>query len=102
MKDPSPIHHHSNHTGHPTSQNNLQIMGKEGHGFARNIKESIFIRVNNPTLNKNKGKFNLPHIWDSVLLNTPCLSLKRYAQADVHANSNTPYQIIPTSLQCAC
>ena len=30
LKDPSPIHHHSNHTGHPTSQNNLQIMGGRG------------------------------------------------------------------------
>ena len=27
-------------------------------GLARNIKELIFIRVNNPTLNRNVGKFN--------------------------------------------
>ena len=38
------------------------------------------MRVNNPTLNKNIGKFNLPCIWDRVLLNTPGLTLKRYAQ----------------------
>ena len=25
LKDPSPIHQHSNHTGHPTSHNNFQI-----------------------------------------------------------------------------
>ena len=31
--------------------------------MSRYIKESIFIRVNNPTLNNNIGKFNLPHIW---------------------------------------
>ena len=61
LKDP-PIHHHSNNTGNPTSQNNFQIIGREGHGLARNIKESIFIRVNNPTLNRNIGKFNLPLI----------------------------------------
>ena len=30
LKDPSPIHHHSNNTGHPTSQNNFQIIGREG------------------------------------------------------------------------
>ena len=58
------------------------------HGLARNIKESIFIRVNNPILNRNK--FNLPHIWDRVLLNTPGLTLKRHVQAVGHANSNTP------------
>ena len=35
-------------------------------------------------------KFNLPHIWDRVLLNTPGLNLKRHAKAVGHANSNTP------------
>ena len=54
MKDPSSIHQHSNHTGHLTSHNNFQIIGREGHSLARNIKESIPIRVNNPTLNRKK------------------------------------------------
>ena len=66
----------------------FQTIGSEGHGLAINIKESIFIRVNNPTLNRNIGKFNLPHIWDRVLLNTPGLNLKGHAQAVWHANSN--------------
>ena len=54
--------------------------------LARNIKESIFIRVNYPSLNRNIGKFNLPHIWDMVLLNTP--GLKRHAHTVGHVNSN--------------
>ena len=74
LKDPSPIHHHNNHTGHPTSQNNFQTIGREGYGSARNIKESIFIRVNNTTLNRSIGKFNLSHVWDTVLLNAPGLT----------------------------
>ena len=41
------------------------------------ITKSIFIRVNNPTLNNNVGKFNLPHIWDRVLINTPGLKLNK-------------------------
>ena len=45
--------------------------------MSRYIKESIFIRVNNPTLNNNIGKFNLPHIWDGVLINTPGLKLNK-------------------------
>ena len=40
------------------------------------LKESIYIRVNNPSLNNNIGKFNLSHIWDRVLLNTKGLTLK--------------------------
>ena len=48
------------------------------------------IRVNNSTLNRNIGKFNLLHIWDRILLNTPSLTLKRHVQAVGHANSNQP------------
>ena len=75
LKPPSGIHHHSNQTGHTTNQNNFQIIGREGHNLARNIKESICIRVNNPALNNNIGKFNLSHIWDRVLPNTKGLNL---------------------------
>ena len=35
--------------------------------MARTIKEAMYIRVNNATLNRNIGKYNLPHIWDRVL-----------------------------------
>ena len=76
LNAPSAIHHHSIQTGHTTNQNNFQIIGREGHNLARNIKESIYIRVNNPSLNNNIGKFNLSHIWDRVLLNTKGLTLK--------------------------
>ena len=86
LKAPSAIHHHSSQTGHPTSHNNFQIIEREGHNLARNIKESIYIRVNNPTLNNNIGKFNLPHIWDRVLLNTKGLNLKREV-----SNNNTQH-----------
>ena len=91
MKDASPIHHHSNNTGHPTNQQNFQIIGREGHGLARNIKESIFIRFNNLRLNSNISKFNLPLIWDRVLLNTPSVTLERHAQAVGHADSNSAH-----------
>ena len=75
LKPPSAIHHHSNQTGHTTNQNNFQIIGREGHNLARNIKESIYIRVNNPTLNNNIGKFNLSYIWGRVFLNAKGLPL---------------------------
>ena len=71
----------------------VAVARRKGHSLARNIKESIFIRVNNITLNRNIGKFNLPHIWDRILLKTPGLNLKRHVQVVGHANnnnSNTP------------
>ena len=54
------------------------------------FKESIYIRVNNPTLNRNKGKFNLHHIWDRVLLNIPGLKIKRHVQGIGHAQNTQP------------
>ena len=77
LKTTSAIHHHSSQTGHPTNYNNFQIIGREGHNLSRNIKESIYLRVNNPTLNNNIGKFNLSHIWDRVLINTKGLALNK-------------------------
>ena len=86
LKAPSAIHHHGSQTDHPNSHNNFQIIRREGHHLARNIKESIYIRVNNPTLNNKIGKFNLSHILKRVLLNTKGLNLKR----QVNNNNNQP------------
>ena len=72
LKQPSPIHGHSQTAGHSTENNSFNIIGREDQGQARTIKESIYIRVNNPTLNQNIGKYNLGHLWDSSF-NTPGL-----------------------------
>ena len=90
LKEPSPIHHHSINAGNPTTQCNFLVIGREGHGIARTIKESIYIRVNNPTFNRNIGKLNLHHMWDRVLLNTPGLKIKWLAQAIGHAQNTQP------------
>ena len=58
LKAPSAIHHHSSQTGHPANHNNFQIIGEEGHTLAGNIKKSIYIRINNHTLNNNIGNDN--------------------------------------------
>ena len=57
---------------------------------ARTIKESIYIRVNNPTLNRNIGKLNLHHIWDSAFLNTSGLKIKRHVQGIGQIPNLTP------------
>ena len=73
LKEPSPIHVHSQHTGHQLNPDQFNIMGREDQDLSRLIKESIYIRVNNPTLKRNIGKFNLSHIWNRFLFSTPNL-----------------------------
>ena len=75
LKQPSPNHEHIHQTGHNITDTSFNIIGRDNQGQARTIKESIFTRVNNPTLNQNIGKYNLSHIWNRVLFNTPGLKL---------------------------
>ena len=76
LKAPSPINDHNNISGHSTSLENFSIVGREENNLSRLIKESMYIRVNGPSLNKTIGKFHLPHLWDKVLNNSRELKLK--------------------------
>ena len=76
QKAPSPIFDHYNTTGHKISLENFHIVGREDQNLMRTIKEALYIRVNNPSLNRNIGKYHLPHIWDEFLFNISELKLK--------------------------
>ena len=76
LKAPSPVYAHYNITGHNTTIENFSSVGREDQNLIRAIKEAIYIRVNNPSLNKNIGKYHLPHIRDEVLMNNSELKLK--------------------------
>ena len=52
------------------------MVDREDQNLAGSIKEVIFIRVNDPSLNRNIGKYQLPHIWDEVVVNSPELKFK--------------------------
>ena len=77
LKAPSPIFIHQSSSGHETSMENFRIIGREENSLARTIKESMYIRENIPTLNRNIGKYNLPHILDKILLTFPELKMKK-------------------------
>ena len=62
--------------GHNVNIDNFTILGREDHSLLRTIKKALYIRANNLSLNRNIGKYHLPHIWDEVLLNISELNLK--------------------------
>ena len=76
LTPPSPIYDHSNINGHKVTINNFKIVGREDLNQMRTIKEAIYIRVNDPSLNRNVGKYHLPHVWDEALVNISELKLK--------------------------
>ena len=53
QKAPSPIFYHYNTTGHKISLENFGIVGREDQNLMRTTKEVLYIRVNNPSLNRN-------------------------------------------------
>ena len=57
LREPSLIQVHIQSTGHQFSQDNFNIIGRDSQDLTRLIKESIYIRVNTPTLNRNIGRF---------------------------------------------
>ena len=67
LKVPSPCFEHLNITGCTKSVKNFRIIAREVQNIFRAIKEAIYIRVSNPTLNRSIGKYNLLHIWNKVL-----------------------------------
>ena len=69
MKSPSPIHDHDKTTGHEVSLDNFSIVGRDDQSLTGAIREAMLIRVNDPSLNRNIGKYQLPHIWDELLVN---------------------------------
>ncbi len=72
ITDPnSAVKRHHMDTSHPLPDlldNDIKIMGTESNAFKRKVKEAVYIKVNNPPLNQNIGQFNLPPIYDQLLV----------------------------------
>ena len=96
LKGPSPIHTCIQYTGHSATADNFNIIGWEDRDLARTIMETIYIRVNNPSLNRNVGKYHLSHLWDRVLFNTPGLKIES-TQHPLHICNNGLTQTFPTN-----
>ena len=76
LRAPSPIFDHSQTTGHSIKLDNFSIVDRESQGITRTMKEAMYIWVNDPPLNRNLGKYQLPNIWDGVLQDMPTLLLQ--------------------------
>ena len=66
LRAPSPTHPHSHSTGYPVSPECFTIVDREAQGVTRNMMEAMYIHVNDPSLNRNLRKYQLPHIWPII------------------------------------
>ena len=104
FKAPSPIHLHSTTTGHQMDPEQFNIVHKEVNSHSRTIKEAMFICMQDPTLSRNLGKYQLPHIWDHLLQASPTFQHKPSSHPTTPTPPNTqpptgslfPLHILPT------
>lgn len=60
-------HLHTEQPGHSVDIENVEILAVENRWFERGVKEATFIRSVKPTLNKDKGRYKLPNVWDNTI-----------------------------------
>ena len=60
-------HIHKDSSTHTVKPDKVKILARENKWFERGIRESIKIRIHQPSLNRDGGRYQLPHIWDSLL-----------------------------------
>ena len=61
LQAPSPTYDHYNTAGHAASVGSFGIVGRKEQSIIRSIKRSHFIRINDPSLNRNIDKYQVPH-----------------------------------------
>ena len=69
----SAVFTHLDITGHTFKTENVVVLDREEDWFRRGVKEAVWERVENPTLNKRGGlRFQLSHAWNSAIKTIPC------------------------------
>ena len=73
----SAIYTHLQESGHSFKDSDIVILDRENRWFERGVREAIYERVENPSLNKPGGlRFKLSHVWDQALGYIPSRLLK--------------------------
>ena len=68
----SAVYLHTKETGHSVDGKDAVILDREEQWHRRGIKEAIWERVEQPSLNKKGGlRFNLSHAWDRAIKTIP-------------------------------
>ena len=60
-------HIHVDQPDHSIDIEKTRILAVEPRWFEHGVKETIYIRNNSPTLNREAGRYLLPHVWNNLL-----------------------------------
>ena len=57
----------ADHHQHSVELENTEVLTTEPGWFERGVKEAIYIRALNPSLNRDGERYNLPLVWDNII-----------------------------------
>ena len=60
-------HIHLKASDHQLDFAKTKILDRDNRWFQRGIREAIYIRAQQPTLNRNAGRYTLPVVWDQII-----------------------------------
>ena len=60
-------HIHIESPGHHVSLDEVKILDREDKKFERGVKEAIYIRAFQPSLNQDGGRYTLPKVYDPII-----------------------------------
>ena len=61
-------HIHIESPGHRVDLDKVKILDRDPRWFERGVKEAIYIRANQPSLNKDGGRYKLPRVYYPILM----------------------------------
>ena len=67
QKDSSPVGHHMGYNKHNVDSQNIRIVDRDSRWFQRGVREAIQIRSRSPTLNRDRGRHNLPSVYNTIV-----------------------------------
>ena len=67
LKDSSPVGHRMGYNKHKVGSQNIRIVDRDSRWFQRGVREAIQIRSRSPTLNRDRGRHNLPSVYNTIV-----------------------------------
>ena len=67
QKDSYQVGHHMGYNKHKLDSQNIGIVDRDSRWFQRRVREAIQIRSRSPTLNCDRGRHNLPSVYDTIV-----------------------------------
>ena len=67
LKDSSTVGHHMGYNKHKVDSQNIRIVDRDSRWFQRGVREAIQIRSRYPALNRDRGRHNLPSVYNTIV-----------------------------------